>query len=83
MVVGNLPDTNHSNGSKGYSMTTEMATTISTVVGQKSAWLQFQKESHYVKMKSPFPMVKSLILAYYDHTTLFRDDTMNLGRLLR
>lgn len=82
-MLGNLSCTTFSDGSKGYSMTTEMAITINTVVGQQSTWLQFQKDSHNGKMKSQFPMVDSLVLAYYNHTTLFRDDTMNLGTILR
>jgi len=72
--VGNLSDKTLCDGSKAYSMATEMAITINAVAGQQSAWLQFQKDSHNVKMKPPFPMVKSLVLAYYDDIIFFRDE---------
>lgn len=54
---------------KGHSMATEIS--INTAVRQKLACLQFYENSCDVKLKLPFPMVKSLALAYYDHITLF------------
>lgn len=82
-MVWKPSDTILSDGSKGYSMVIEMAVTINRVVGQQSAWSPFQKESHSVKMKSPLLVVKSLVLAYCDHTALLKVDTMHLGSAWR